>query len=384
MDKMVPTAAERVVTALIIVVLVSLVLGQLLGQPVLLAYVDSGSMEPTIDEGDGFLTLPAVVTGPPSEGDVITFRAQDIEDGGLVTHRVVRETSEGYVTRGDANPFTDQDGGEPLVTQDRIVATAVQVGNRVITIPRLGTGIEAFQGGRTAAATTLGSVTGVGGTVVPGSVGTWVFGLGFLLFALSIRPGAGGETDRDTSRTTDERTDGWIVIVVLLVIVLVPANAAMVLPSGEISLEADGAEVTEAASVAPGDPVEGEFELRNDGLITVLFVFEPADTDVTVAPVAPGIPSGETTTVTATFPAPEPGTQREIVITEYRYILVFPESVILALHTVHPLAALGAVNLLIGGGFVGLVGGLIGFGKTRVRDTSRGVSLRVRVKQWFR
>ncbi|TKX40016.1 signal peptidase I [Halorubrum sp. CGM4_25_10-8A] len=382
---MLQTTAERAGTALLVVVLVSLVLGQVLGQPVLLAYVDSGSMEPTIDEGDGFLTMPAIVTGPPAEGDVITFRAQEIEGGGLTTHRVVEETGQGYITRGDANPFTDQDGGEPPVTQDRIVATAVQVGGTVITIPGLGTAIEAIQGGLLTTATAIGSAVGLTGTTAPGSVGTWVFGLGLVLFVLSFRPDDDEELERDVSRTTDDAgLNGRVVAAVLLVIVLVPANAAMVLPSGETTITVDGSEVAEAESVAPGDPVEAAFDAQNNGLITLLLIFEPADEDVIVEPTAPGIPSGESATATVTVPAPEPSVDRDIVVREYRYIVVLPESIILALHDIHPFAALGAINLLIGGGFVGFVGGLIGFGDVRIRDTSRELPLRVRVKQWLR
>jgi len=53
--------AGQVGTVVLVAVLVSLVIGQALGQPVLLAYVESGSMEPTIDEGDGFVAIPSVV-----------------------------------------------------------------------------------------------------------------------------------------------------------------------------------------------------------------------------------------------------------------------------------------------------------------------------------
>ncbi|ESS02437.1 MAG: signal peptidase I, archaeal type [uncultured archaeon A07HR67] len=377
--------AERAGTALLVVVLVSLVLGQVLGQPVLLAYVDSGSMEPTIDEGDGFLTMPAVITGPPAEGDVITFRAQEIEGGGLTTHRVVDETAEGYITRGDANPFTDQDGGEPPVTQDRIVATAVQVGGAVITVPGLGSAIELVQGGLVAAVSAIVGATGLDVAVSPGSVGTWVFGLGLVLFVLSFQPSGGEELPRDTSRQTDgDRIDGRVVAVALLILVLVPANAAMVLPSGETTIAVDGSEVAETEGVAPGDPVDAEFDAQNNGLITLLLIFEPADEDVTVDPATPGIPSGEQATATVTVPAPEPDVEREIVVSEYRYLVVLPESVLVSLHEIHPLAALGAINLLIGGGFVGFVGGLIGFGEVRMRDTSRDLPLRVRLKQWLR
>jgi signal peptidase len=212
-----------------------------------------------------------------------------------------------------------------------------------------------------------------------------VFGLGLVLFVLSFRPDGDEELERDMSRTTDDTgLNGRVVAVVLLVIVLIPANAAMVLPSGDTTITVDGSEVAEAESVAPGDPVEAAFDAQNNGLITLLLVFEPADEDVTVAPTAPGIPSGESATATVTVPAPEPSVDRDIVVSEYRYIVVLPESVILALHDIHPLAALGAINLLIGGGFVGFVGGLIGFGDVRVRDTSRKLPLRVRVKQWLR
>lgn len=382
---MLRTIAEHAGTALLILLLASLVLGQVLGQPVLLAYVDSGSMEPTIDQGDGFLVMPAFVTGPPSEGDVITFRAEEIEGGGLTTHRVVGETSKGFLTRGDANPFTDQDGGEPPVTQDRIVATAAQVGGTVITIPRLGTATETIQGGLVATATAVVTAAGGDATVSPGSVGTVVFGLGLVLFVFSFRPGDGEALERDTSRTTGaEAIDGRVIAVALLVVVLVPANAAMVLPSGQTAIAVDGSDIAEAEGVVPGDPINAEFDAQNNGLIALFLVFEPADEDVTVEPAAFGVPSGESATATATVPAPEPNAERKIIITEYRYIVVLPEFVILALHEIHPFAALGAINLLIGGGFVGFVGGLVGFGEMRVRDTSRNLPLRVRIKQWLR
>ncbi|MFC6975369.1 signal peptidase I [Halomicroarcula sp. GCM10025709] len=114
----------------VVLFLVSMVVGQLLGQPVLLGYVTTGSMQPTLDPGDGFVAIPAALAGPVDEGDVVTFRAEEIQGGGLTTHRVVDRTDRGYVTRGDNNPFTDQDGGEPPVTDAQIVAVVWQPGGR--------------------------------------------------------------------------------------------------------------------------------------------------------------------------------------------------------------------------------------------------------------
>ncbi|OSO90460.1 hypothetical protein B9H04_17005, partial [Halorubrum ezzemoulense DSM 17463] len=46
-----------------VLVVVSLVVGQLLGQPVLLSYVETGSMQPTLAPGDGFVAVPAQLAG---------------------------------------------------------------------------------------------------------------------------------------------------------------------------------------------------------------------------------------------------------------------------------------------------------------------------------
>lgn len=384
---MIRTAAERLGIVLLVIILASLVLGQVLGQPVLLAYVTSGSMEPTISEGDGFLTMPAAVTGPPSEGDIVTFRAQGIEEGGLTTHRIVDETGQGYITRGDANPFTDQDGGEPPVTSDRIVATAVQIGGIVITIPGLGVAIEAIQGGLGVAVSTVIGATGLDLSLSSGSAGSWLFGLGLVVFVISLRPTDDEGVDRDRTVTRggeSESIDGRSVSILLLILLLVPANAAMILPSGQTPVTIDGAEVASAERVAAGDPVETEFRAQNNGLVTVLLVFEPADEDVTIDPATSGISSGQSASSTVTVPAPEPDVERTVVITEYRYIVLMPESVILTLHELHPVVALGAINLLVGGGFLGFVGGILGFGESRLRDTSREIPLRLRIKQWLR
>lgn len=132
--------------AIVLVVAVSfLVAGAILGQPVLLSYVETGSMEPTLSSGDGFIAIPNAVAGSVEEGDVITFRAQTLHGGGLTTHRVVGKTERGYITRGDANPFTDQDGGEPPVKDAQIVAQALQVGGTVVVIPYLGGVITGIQ-----------------------------------------------------------------------------------------------------------------------------------------------------------------------------------------------------------------------------------------------
>ncbi len=79
----------------VLVVLGALIVGQLLGQPVLLGFVETGSMEPTIETGDGFVAVPSDLTGDPEPGDVVVFDAEELEGGGLTTHRIVEETEQG-------------------------------------------------------------------------------------------------------------------------------------------------------------------------------------------------------------------------------------------------------------------------------------------------
>ncbi|MFB6303929.1 MAG: signal peptidase I [Haloferacaceae archaeon] len=105
--------------------------------PVELSYVYSDSMEPAIDEGDGYLLVPA---GDVERGDVVTFYSP--RRGTYVTHRVVRETERGFVTKGDANPSTDQAGGAPPVERERITGQVLTVGGEPLVLPHLGTAIE--------------------------------------------------------------------------------------------------------------------------------------------------------------------------------------------------------------------------------------------------
>lgn len=97
------------------IVLISFIFGSLFGQPVLLSYVETGNMEPTMAPSEGFVALPPGVTGETEVGDVIVFQAEEIQGGGLTTHRVVGETEQGFITKGDANPFVNQDDQGPPI-----------------------------------------------------------------------------------------------------------------------------------------------------------------------------------------------------------------------------------------------------------------------------
>lgn len=63
--------------------------------------VVSGSMEPNVPVGS--ICLVNCQDREPDVGDIIAYRAGDT----IITHRVVEETDQGYVTKGDANNAAD-------------------------------------------------------------------------------------------------------------------------------------------------------------------------------------------------------------------------------------------------------------------------------------
>jgi len=350
--------------------LTAMVLGQILGQPVLLGFVTSGSMEPTLNTGDGFVAVPSAVTGPVEEGDVVVFRAEEIQGGGLTTHRVVEKTDQGYITRGDANPFTDQDGDEPPVKEEQIVAVVWQPGGEVLAIPGVGTVVAGTQTVLQTVQRQLGSALGTRSLLGVQGLAYLVFALSVLLYGVDVWRSDGRERQsRDRSRETG--TSVRLLMAVFAAVIVFGATAAMVGPAGPqqfgiVSAESDvpGPRVIEA-----GTSESTTYAVGNGGLVPVVVFLEPGSEAVAVEPQSLSVPSGsaENATLTLTAP-PETGHYRHY-ITEYRYLAVLPKSHIRTLYVLHPWAPIAVIDALLGVPFYLL--GVVFVGRGRVRDRSR-------------
>ena len=377
--------ATDVVAVIAVLVVVVLVVGQLTGQPVLLGYVTSESMSPTLETGDGFVAVPAAMSGDIDTGDVVVFEAVELEGGGLTTHRVVEVTDDGYVTRGDNNPFRDQESGEPVVTGDRVVATALQVNGQVVRLPGLGTGVESVVGSAEQAQTAVAGALGVD-TVDTRTLSGLFIAVGLVLlltvFADDLRAGRTRDRTRSRSRFDGESIDGRWVALALAFLILVPANAAMLAPTGTQQVVVDGDDLP--GGTAPGETVETDLTAENNGLIAMLVLVETTSPDGEMRGGELAVPRGESATATLAVTAPPPGEQAVVTVSEHRYFLVAPPSVIVGLHSIHPLVAVGAFNLLVLGSVLTLVGAAFGFGRKRVRSRTRGMSLRAEIRQLLR
>lgn len=336
-------------TKLAVLAVALMLVGQVVGQPVLLTFVRSGSMEPTLDEGDGFVALPTAVTGPPEQGDVIIYRANQLNGGGLTTHRVVRETDRGYITRGDANPFTDQSAGEPPVRQPQVVAVAFQAGDSVVVVPHLGTLLTAVRD------TGYGVVSQLGGPFSENPRQVWIAlaaaGLVVLLFGGSSRDQQGRAPVAERDPGTDS---GWLnssraMVLAAGLLVVLMATASMTMPLGPTEYR-----IVSAESDAPGPqviPAGGAetttYQVPGGGVLPTRYYVEPASEGVTVGNTSGVARPGASVNVSLTFSAPpEIGSYRRYVA-EHRYPLVLPVPVVDTLYALHPVVPVVVIDALL-------------------------------------
>ena len=101
--------------------------------PVQVSYVYSESMEPTIGQYDGYVVVPADTVKP---GDIVVFWSSRREEH--VTHRLVGQSKQGFITQGDNNDATDQAAGAPYVQREDIRGKVLTVREKPVIIPQLG------------------------------------------------------------------------------------------------------------------------------------------------------------------------------------------------------------------------------------------------------
>lgn len=357
------------IQVVLVLVIVALIAGQLLGQPILLGFVETGSMEPSLEPGDGFVAVPAPLSGEVSDGDVVVFDAEELEGGGLTTHRVVGETDRGYVTQGDANPFTDQDDQEPYVQDGQIVATALQVDGDLVRIPHLGTAAMAISDTLEAVqqwlAVTFGTRAMLGSS-----------GLAYVLLGLSVVAYA-AETVRErrdrtpTSRRDDEETPldpRWLCLGFAAIVVIATA-AAMVVPAGTESFDvvSSSFESDRPLVIESGTTEEIPYTVSNGGLVPIVSYVVPASDGVAVEDERVSVERMDEAEVEVSLTAPEETGYHPMYVTEYRYVHVLPLPVIAALFSIHPWLPHLVILGLLGGGIYVLGRVLIGSGEPRLR-----------------
>jgi signal peptidase len=311
-----------------------------------------------------------------SEGDVVTFDAKTIEGGRLTTHRVVRETSQGFVLRGDANAFTDQQGGEPPVPRDRIVAEAVQINGQVVVIPNLGD----YVGSLRRLFDSIGSHLGLS----VNQVISFILVAAFVAYLLD-GGGARGENRVDRSAGRSTGFSGLLFIGGAVALMLAASTLSMTAASGVIALPYDSIEpgAAQQGGIPAGTTQNASVELTNGGLVPMTAVLSTDDPNATLGreQVYLGPQSNATVNVSITAPA-KPG-EYEVSVERQQYLAVLPGGVLSTLSSAGHWLAVAVVDLLLAGVVAAFGAMLVGGGRVRLRPT-RAVPTEVGLLRWVR
>lgn len=364
------SVVQKSITAILVIIAVALVVGQLLGQPLLLGYVATGSMEPTLAVGDGFIAIPPALAGGISPDDVITYQAQSIDGGGPTTHRVVGTTDEGYVTQGDANPFTDQSAGEPPVNDAQILAVVLQINGEVVVLPSLGVAANAIQSGISSGA----NLFGVGAA---GQIGVATTGFGMVLIAVTLIYGfVTSERQRTDTRSTRRSgvVSGRLILIGIILVLTLPIMTSMVLPTDTTTvklLSTAPSVANDQERIAAGGSINVSYVVENTQYIPKVIIIEPASSGIEVANGTAAVSHGESKQATLTVTAPTERGTFSRSYSETHYLHVLPTPVIELLHTINPFVTMLIISLLATLPVVGVYVLLFGTGPISVRQTHR-------------
>lgn len=386
---------QRVWTALqgiLILAVVAITVGQFIGQPVLLAYVTSDSMEPTISTGDGYLVLPSVATGSVEQGDIVVFQAKTLHggDGALTTHRVVEKSQRGVITKGDGNPVTDQSGGEPPVMSSQIVGQAVLLGNQPIVIPHLGTVFTGIRSTVENAQRSLSIALGTRALLGTRGLAYLLFGVGGLLYAGSVImdqnevKGPSTRRSRRRRQPMNRRVSKRLIALALGCLLVVSLTISMTVAGGVhefgvVSAEQDA----NGPSVIPAGQSERlNYSIPNGGFVPIMAYVDSGGSGVETPSNAVIVDPGERKNVSVELSAPESTGYYRLPVVEHRYLAILPQSWIHQLYLIHPWLPVVVIDALLLGAFLAVSIPLLGRGTLRPRSSRSSIARRI--KRWLR
>lgn len=307
--------------------------------PVHVAFATSDSMAPVIDEGDAYLV---VSSGTIERGDIITFRSP-VQDQ-YVTHRVVRQTSAGYITKGDANPTTDQSAGTPPVPASAVLGEVVTIYGQPVTAP------------------TIGPILGL-----LGAHRLLVFAVAAGILTLDLatsRWASSGPKVRDLPSMGD-LVHPLLIGTFLICVVLVATSGTV----HDITYVATAEETGASQTIPVGESVTRTVTIQTASTpLSVLYL----DTDG--VEIEDRTRTGTTLELTVRVPAQEALGPHRATIGTYWYPRTLPRAVLASLHEIHWLAAaIGSVVPIFG--VIAVVYGVLFDSKTplRIRPKRRGM-----------
>jgi signal peptidase len=287
-------------------------------------------MEPTIDRHDGYLLVSA---GEADPGDIVTYWSA--ERDAYVTHRVVGESRQGLITKGDNNAKTDQATGAPYVQRDDVVGEVVTLYGTPVVIPELGAAVRFVDANQRGVAGALAALLVVG--LLRGRQGT--------------RP------SREVPRARS-------VLLTVLAVAFVSTVALQIVGGNGEQLQYVAVEphTADSGQLAVGEHSTQEVVVNRSSIRYTTFAVSGSGATVTDR-----TRNESAATLTIRIPPPEDTGVVRVALQSNRYPTVLPAGVIRDLHRVSPLLAAivtGAIALLP----VSLLAGLLIDGREPLRQ----------------
>lgn len=379
-----PKALVWSVGVMVGLLIASMLVGQLLGVPILISYAESESMSPTIEEGDGFVLIPSPMMGTVESGDIILFEAQELHSGGLVTHRVAAVEDGVLYTQGDANPSLDQDGTEPPVQKTQVVGEVVQIQGQVVVIPHLGTVAEKITNNleqiQRSFATLLGTDRVLGDHGLAYLI-LIVCIIGYILSGRSKRT----RTFSRRPKSRDMGSNPRLIAISLVAVMLLIATMTMVAPTGSYEFEVMSAsyDSEHPEIMQQGETETHTYQIPNNGLIPLFVYVEPASNELAVEPTRSFVQPQSNTNVSVTITAPEESGRHQLALMERRYLPILPAVTIDTLYRIHPWLPLGAINLVIAIPWYLIIMRVLGTSRIRERRARPKPAVRLRLRKFI-
>ncbi len=208
------------------------------------------AMAPRIRSGGMMLCVPYGL-GEPKVGDIIVFRPWTMDHD--LCRRIVGQTPEGWLTKGDGLEQQDQELGVPVVAREEVHGFVPQIGSVPAWLPGLGVLSAA-----------------------PGNRGRLIVALAAALVIVAVPPArAASKRLSVRRRRAMAASRAWIYGGAALICILLVVGATLwVGGHAEISLESEASTLTRSTATGPVDigisPAVGQVMVRNESPLALL------------------------------------------------------------------------------------------------------------------
>lgn len=142
MRKVLSIIVNTIVVIGVLSALIAAVGSAIAKEPVLLTVIRSNSMYPVWERGDMVMIQNLKENDHVQIGDIVFFKTENdaLSDKGWIAHRVLEgDATQGYITKGDANEYTDQaTNGVGPIKRSYIAAKSITIGGTPIVLPKIG------------------------------------------------------------------------------------------------------------------------------------------------------------------------------------------------------------------------------------------------------